>query len=296
MIWSPSEMPQECSAWTSVILMPSTSTVPPWLAPMMVAPSIPFEPSQAPTSKLVTIFGLHTLAISSASLTWSKWPWVISIRSHLSTFFNASGATGLFITHGSIRTSFHFALRTFHVPCPTQVKLTSALSGMPHSLCGGRTEKPILPQAHGEDADGGQGPQVGKNEPAGLPVEAQEADAKEHKRAPPPALDRAHGHDEDQGQQRQPLVRPDLVRDERAQGEGERHPVRRIPAAAPGGPHRPGGERDRAQVGKQERQRRQVDGRGDRDQTGRRGHLDGLAADHTREQRPYRVVGAVCVV
>src|SRR6266851_4549291 len=54
----------------------------------------------------------------------------MSIRSHRSTAFSFSGATGLFMTHGSIRMSLRLALRTFHVPCPIQVKLTSALSGI----------------------------------------------------------------------------------------------------------------------------------------------------------------------
>ena len=47
---------------------------------------------------------------------WSKWPWVMSIRSHLSTVFNISGAAGLFMTHGSMRISFPLALLTFQVP------------------------------------------------------------------------------------------------------------------------------------------------------------------------------------
>src|SRR5665213_3154132 len=60
----------------------------------------------------------------------------MNMRSHLSTFFNFSGATGLFMTQGSMMISFHLALRTFQVPWPTHVKLTSAFSGirfLPHS-------------------------------------------------------------------------------------------------------------------------------------------------------------------
>src|SRR2546422_8328844 len=51
-----------------------------------------------------------------ASWMWSKWPWVMSMRSHRSTFFSCSGATGLFMTQGSMRTSLPLALRAFQVP------------------------------------------------------------------------------------------------------------------------------------------------------------------------------------
>ena len=70
------------------------------------------------------------LAISKASYTWSKWPCVMSITSHFSTFFKFSGVTGLFMTQGSTRISLDLALRTFQVPWPSQVKLTSAFSAM----------------------------------------------------------------------------------------------------------------------------------------------------------------------
>jgi len=65
---------------------------------------------------------------------WSKWPCVMSIRSHLSTVFNVSGAAGLFMTHGSMRISFPFALRTFQVPWPTHVKLTALFSAIAQIL------------------------------------------------------------------------------------------------------------------------------------------------------------------
>src|SRR5713226_2352290 len=167
-----SVMPHECSAWTSVTLMPSTSSVPPWLPAMMLSPSIPFEASHAPVSWFVTILGFVLRAISSASWMWSKWPCVMSITSRLSIVFSFSGAAGLFMTQGSIRISFCLALRTFHVPWPIQVKLTSALSGI-FSLPSLDSEKPILPQAQNENRDSGHGPEVRENELARLLVEAQ---------------------------------------------------------------------------------------------------------------------------
>src|SRR5690349_21718061 len=153
-IVSPSVMPHECSACTSVTLIPSTSMVPPWLPPRSEPASMPFLPSQLVISKLLTIFGFVCLAISRASAMWSKWPWVMSIRSHRSTFFRLSGAAGFPLIQGSMRISFHLAERTFHVPCPTQVKLTSELSAIvdPRLLV---VEKPIFPHAQNEQPDGG---------------------------------------------------------------------------------------------------------------------------------------------
>src|SRR5256885_1820768 len=49
------------------------------------------------------------------------------MMSQRSTFLRASGATGFPITQGSMMISFHLAERTFHVPWPTHVKLTSEL-------------------------------------------------------------------------------------------------------------------------------------------------------------------------
>ena len=108
--------------------------VPPALPPIIVDWSMPFEPSQLVISKLETMVGLCALAISSASWMWSKWPWVMSIRSQLSTFFRASGAAGLFMTQGSMMICLPLALRAIHVPCPTQVKLTCEFSAIPRLL------------------------------------------------------------------------------------------------------------------------------------------------------------------
>src|SRR5438132_12416738 len=70
----------------------------------------------------------------------------MSIRSHLSTVLSLSGVTGLFITQGSMRTSFPLALRAFHVPWPSQVKLTSELSAIETAPLLRPAENLILPQ------------------------------------------------------------------------------------------------------------------------------------------------------
>src|SRR5919204_2458866 len=116
------------------------------------------------------------------------------MRSQRSTFLRCSGATGLFITQGSIRISLPFALRTFHVPWPTQVKLTSALSAMlasPQFRC--RAEKPIFPHGQREHADRGDGPQVGEEELARLAIEPEKTQSEQHERDDSTALDAAHG-------------------------------------------------------------------------------------------------------
>src|SRR5437588_13065038 len=105
---------------------------------------------------------------------WSKWPCVISIRSQRSTFFSCSGATGLFMTQGSMRISLPLALRAFQVPCPTQVKLTSAFSAIATPLF--LTEKSIFPHGQNEDPDARDGPEVGKEKVARLARETEQAD------------------------------------------------------------------------------------------------------------------------
>src|ERR1700694_1161741 len=101
----------------------------------------------------------------------------MSIRSHFSIFFSFSGATGLFMTHGSMRISFPLALWTFQVPWPSHVKLTSASNAMrgPSFLeTRGRsdlkTEKAILPQGQHEGSNCCDGPEVREDEVARLPV------------------------------------------------------------------------------------------------------------------------------
>src|SRR5256886_8013405 len=217
-----SVMPHECSAWTSVTAMPSASMVPPVLPPMIFSPSSPFEPSHTPISWLQTMVGLVRRAISSASWMWSKWPCVISIRSHRSTVLRFSGATGLFMTQGSMRISLPLALRAFQVPWPTQVKLTSALSAMlAFPLSCVRAEKPILPHGQREDSDRGDRPQVREEEVAGLAVKAQHAEREQPNRDVAPALHRAHDQEQRHRQKGQPLVGPHLVRNERPEREAE---------------------------------------------------------------------------
>src|SRR5579859_7871575 len=182
-------MPQLCSAWTSVTLMPSNSCVPPLLPPSTF--STPLLPSQVAVSKIAWTAGLVALAISTASWMWSKWPWVMSIRSQLSTFFRWSGATGLFITQGSIRISLPRALRARHVPCPIQVNLTWSLSAM-HFTSNrfvARAQKTMVPYAHAEHGQAAQRPQVGQGRLAGRPDEAEAGEAEQGEHAPPPVLD-----------------------------------------------------------------------------------------------------------
>src|ERR1700737_756753 len=200
------------------------SMVPPWLPAVMVAALMPFDVSHAPISWMVTIFGVVARAISSASCTWSKWPCVMSIRSHRSTVFSLSGATGLFMTHGSMRMSLRLALRTFQVPCPTHVKLTSAFSGIrdPPQNESRSPEKPILPQAQNEHSDRGQRPEVGKEQVAWRAYKTDTEDSQQRDSDDPPSLNRAHRDEKDQRQQGQPLIRPHLIRDERPQGEPQR--------------------------------------------------------------------------
>src|SRR6266576_513640 len=130
------------------------------------------------------------------------------------------------------------ALRTFQVPWPTPVKLTSALSAMPFLQFRARPEKRILPHAQHEDADRGKGPEVGKDELTWLPEESEQEDSEQSEHPDFVPLDAADDKKQNQRQEREPLVRPHLIRYERAEGKPERHPVSRIPFAAPGAPRR----------------------------------------------------------
>src|SRR6266480_4612793 len=247
-----SVIPHECSAYTSVTEMPSASMVPPWLPPMILSASSPLEPSHALISWFVTIVCFVRLAISRASWMLSKWPCVMSIRSHLSTFLSCSGATGLFMTHGSMRISLPLALRTFQVPCPTHVKMTSAFSAIPAPLC--LPEKTIFPHGQNENPDAADRPQVRKEQLARLPDEAKQADRQDRERDPPPALDRFDQDKKRDRQQWQPLIGPDLVRDDGAKREADGHAVDGIPSAAPRRPGRSDGKRQRARIRKDKRQ------------------------------------------
>src|SRR5450759_4651504 len=120
----------------------------------------------------------------------------MSIKSHLSTFFSFSGVTGLFMTQGSMMISFHFALRTLQVPCPSHVKLTSAFSAIRDSSflrVRGRsdlkTEKAIFPQRQQEDSDCCDSPQVREDQVARLAVETEQANAEDPEGQLPPPLD-----------------------------------------------------------------------------------------------------------
>src|SRR5205807_9543084 len=117
----------------------------------------------------------------------------MSIRSHRSTVFSLSGATGLFMTHGSMRMSLRLALRTFQVPCPTHVKLTSAFNGIrdPPQSESRSPEKAILPQAQKEYGDCGQRPEVGEEQVAWLAHETEQEGAEQPERHDPAALDAA---------------------------------------------------------------------------------------------------------
>src|SRR6266566_9853228 len=155
------------------------------------------------------------------------------------------------------------ALRTFQVPWPTQVKLTSALSAMPFLQYRARSEKRILPHAQHEDADRGEGPEIGKDELARLPEEREQEDPEQNEHPDFVPLDAADDEKQHQRQERKPLVRPHLIGYECAESKPERHPVSGVPFAAPGAPRRAGRESERAQIGKRERNGRQVHRRGD---------------------------------
>src|ERR1700682_6473233 len=103
------------------------------------------------------------------------------------------------------------ALRTFQGPGTIHVKLTSLLSAIHILQYQAQVEKAILPHAQYKDADRGERPQVGKEEVARLSVEPQQADSEEREDAEPAALDTTHHEEKDERQQRQPLVRPNLV-------------------------------------------------------------------------------------
>src|SRR5450756_1503314 len=155
---------------------------------------------------------------------------------------------------------FPLALRAFQVPWPTHVKLTSAFSAMPYLPLDtrGGPEYAIFPHAQDEDADRRERPDVREDEIARRSVEAKQQDDQHGERAVPPPFDSAHGQQEHQRQQRQPLVRPDLIGYEGAEGEPERHAIDQVPSAAPRGPHGRRGEREGAQVGEGERDLRSV--------------------------------------
>src|SRR5882757_10122524 len=192
--------------------------------------------------------------------------------------------------------SLPLALRTFQVPWPTQVKLTSALSAMPFLQFRARPEKRILPHAQHEDADRGKGPEVGKDELAWLPKESEQEDPEQNEHPDFVSLDAANDEKQNQRQEREPLVWPHLIGYECAESKPERHPVSRIPLASPGAPRRAKRESERAQIGERERNAWQVHGRGDQHIT-RSGWLRVfLSADGAHEQRAHRVVSAVGVV
>src|SRR5260370_18972131 len=87
------------------------------------------------------------------------------------------------------------------------------------------TEKTSLTHAQNEDRDRGQRPQVGKEKVARLTDEPQQEDAKQRESDQSPSLYCPHRNNQDQRQQRQPLIRPNLVGDERSQRKPERHSV-----------------------------------------------------------------------
>src|ERR1700694_126475 len=109
------------------------------------------------------------------------------------------------------------ALRTFHVPWPTQVKLTSGLSAIPVLQYQAQTEKAILPHAQDEDADRAERPEVGEDDVARLPVKREQARAEQREDPEPAPLDRPDDEQQDQRQERKPLVRPHFVGNERAE-------------------------------------------------------------------------------
>ena len=106
----------------------------------------------------------------------------------------------------------------------------------------------ILPQGQNEDSDPSDGPEVRKEKLAWLAPEAEQTQAQEDQGDRAPAFDRTHEEDQADRQQRQPLIRPDLVGDQRSEGEAERHAVSRVPIAAPRRPRRTCREEHRAQV------------------------------------------------
>src|ERR1700694_3790529 len=137
-----------------------------------------------------------------------------------------SGATGLFMTHESMRISLPLALWTSQAPWPSHVKLTSAFSAMRGPSCletRGRsdlkTEKAILPQGQHEGSNCCDGPEVREDEVARLPIETEQAGRKDAEGNGSPPLDRTHSQQQDQREKRKPLVGPDLVPTERAKGD-----------------------------------------------------------------------------
>src|SRR5580700_2729771 len=99
---------------------------------------------------------------------------------------------------------FPLALRTFQVPCPIQVKLTSAFSAMRTSLTQARAEKAIFPHAQNEDADGRDRPDVGEDEIARRAVETEQEDRQHRERTEPAALDSAHDQQQGERQKGEP--------------------------------------------------------------------------------------------
>src|ERR1700682_1685215 len=96
--------------------------------------------------------------------------------------------------------SLPLALRTFQVPCPTQVKLTSLLSAMLPLHIQPRSEKRILPSAQHKDADGSERPEIGEDEIARLPVEPEQEDAQQHEHADLTPLDASRHEQQNRGQ------------------------------------------------------------------------------------------------
>src|ERR1700722_14278735 len=102
-MWSPSSMPQECTALTMVTSISPTFCVPPLF--IALVPATPFDSSQAQSSKIPTTCGLNFFPNSTASAMWSKWPWVTSMVSMRSNFLSFSGHIGLVRIQGSMRTT-----------------------------------------------------------------------------------------------------------------------------------------------------------------------------------------------
>src|ERR1700674_623467 len=148
------------------------------------------------------------------------------------------------------------ALRTFQVPWPTQVKLTSGLSAIPVIQYQAKTEKAILPHAQNEDADRAERPEVGEDDVARLPVKREQARAEQREDPEPAPLDRPDDEQQDQRQEPKRVGRHHFVGDERAERKPEGHAVGRVPTAAPGRPGGAGREDQGAEVRKRERDSR----------------------------------------
>src|SRR5271168_4033285 len=128
MSFPPSLTLDEWKAWVMVTSASATLAVPP--LPMPTTLARPFDSSHRLSSKMATTAGVCWRARSSASPTWSPWPWVRRMASTRGCFFSFSGQSGLPFRKGSISSTLPEAVVMRNALWPSQVILLPRVFSM----------------------------------------------------------------------------------------------------------------------------------------------------------------------